>query len=322
MIGVSRLPSMAWEDTDMTTYIAKRLVSTIPVMLGVSILVFMMLHMTPGDPARLMAGLEADAEQIAAIRETLGLNDPIWVQYGRFLSGALRGDLGRSFKTHRPVTQEVISRFPATLRLALAGMVLAIVIGIVAGVLAANFHDTILDNVVMVGAMLGVSMPGFWFGLMLIILFAVHLRWFPVAGDATLKHLVLPGMALGIRAAAILARMTRSSMLEVMRKDFVRTAHAKGLNTSVVLYKHVLKNSLIPVVTVVGLQFGGLLAGTVIIEQVFAWPGLGTLAITSLMARDFPMVQGIILYIALAYVLINLLVDLTYSVLDPRIRYG
>lgn len=306
----------------LSTYVIQRIFSTLPVLLGVSVLVFSILHVTPGDPARILAGIEADAEQIARVRERLGLNDPIHVQYWRFLSGALRGDLGRSFRTREPVTREIASRFYPTLQLALAGMALAAIIGLMAGMVAGRFHGTAIDNVVMVAAMIGVSIPGFWFGLVLIFVFAVQLGWFPVAGAATLKHLVLPSITLGVSAAAILARMTRSSMLEVMRKDYVRTARAKGQSERVVLYRHVLRNALIPVVTIMGLQFGGLLAGTIIIEQVFAWPGLGTLAINALQARDFPMVQGIVLYMALAYVLVNLAVDLMYTTLDPRIQYN
>ncbi len=306
----------------MTTYIAKRLLSIIPTMLGVAILVFFMLHMTPGDPARAIAGLEADAAQLEAIRESLGLHNPLHIQFRDFILGALRGDMGRSFRTRVVVTEEIFGRMPATIRLALAGMVLAVTFGVAAGVLAAKYHKHIFDNIVMVIAMFGVSMPGFWFGLMLIFFFAVNLGWLPTSGAGTWRHLILPSMALGIRAAAVLARLARSSMLEVMKKDFVRTARGKGLSESVVLYHHVLRNSLIPVVTIVGLQFGRLLAGTVIIEQVFSWPGLGSLLIRSLMARDLPMVQGIVLYMALAFVLVNLAVDLFYSVLDPRIRYS
>ncbi len=306
----------------MSTYIAKRLLTIIPTMLGVALLVFLMVHMTPGDPARAIGGLEADAEQLEAIRQRLGLHQPLHVQFADFLRGALRGDLGRSFSTGVPVTEEIFNRLPATMRLALGGITLAVIIGISAGVMAARHNQTPIDNLVMVGAMVGVSMPGFWFGLMLMFLFAVTLGWLPTSGADSLRHLILPSMALGIRAAAILARLTRSSMLEVMQKDYVRTARGKGLSESVVMHRHVLRNSLISVVTIVGLQFGSLLAGTVIIEQVFAWPGLGRLLIRSLMARDFPMVQGVILYIALAFVLVNLLVDLAYSLLDPRIQYS
>lgn len=199
---------------------------------------------------------------------------------------------------------------------------MAVVLGVAAGVLAARHHQSLVDTLVMLGAIIGVSMPGFWLAMMLIVLFSVHLGWFPVAGASTARHLVLPGLSLGLVGAGVLARMTRSSVLEVMGHDFVRTARSKGLSERVVIYRHVLKNALIPVVTVVGLQFGALLGGTVIIEQVFAWPGLGTLAITSLQARDIPMVQGIVLYLALGYMLANLAVDLSYAVLDPRIRYG
>ncbi len=306
----------------MTTYIMKRVLSIIPTMLGVAVLVFLMVHMIPGDPARAIGGLEADAAQLEAIRQDLGLHEPLHIQFFDFVTGALRGDFGRSFSTGVPVTQEIFSRMPHTFKLALAGISLSVVIGLTAGVVAAQHHQRPLDNIVMVAAMFGVSMPSFWFGLMLIVIFAVTLGWFPTSGSGSPSHLVLPAMALGIRAAAILARLTRSSMLDVMKSDFVRTARGKGLSESVITLKHVLRNSLIPVVTIVGLQFGALLAGTVIIEQVFAWPGIGRLLIRSLMARDFPMVQGTILYIALAFVLVNLVVDLFYSVLDPRIQYN
>lgn len=305
----------------MTTYVAKRLLGSIPVLIGVSILVFSMMHFLPGDPVRIMLGLEGDAETVLRLRKELGLDDPLAVQYLRFASRALRGDLGRSLKSNRRVIDEITSRFPATLRLTMCGLGIAVTIGVLAGVIAARYYQSTLDSAVMVLAMIGVSMPGFWLGLMLIFVFAVGLRMFPVAGAATPRHLVLPSISLGMVASAIVARMTRSSMLEVMRQDYVRTARSKGLAERVVLYRHALKNALIPVVTVVGLQFGGLLGGAVIIEQVFAWPGLGTLAVTSLQAKDFPMVQGIVLYLAMGYVLVNLTVDLVYGYLDPRIRY-
>ena len=306
----------------MVNYIKRRLLSIIPVLFGVSVSVFLVLHLAPGDPARLIVGDEADAEVIERVREQMGLNDPLHVQYGRFASGILSGDLGTSFRTNQPVTQEIVQRIAPTLRLAAVGMVVAVLIGLLAGTVAAVFRGTLVDNSVMVAAMIGVSTPGFWFGIMLIFLFAVTLGWFPSSGASTPKHLVLPAVALGVRAAAILARMTRSSMLEVIRRDFVRTARAKGLNERVVIYRHVLRNSLIPVVTIIGLQFGDLLAGTIIIEQVFAWPGLGTLLVSSLFSRDYPLVQGIVLYIAVGYLVINLLVDLIYGYLDPRISYS
>jgi len=305
----------------VSQYIAGRLLAAIPVLLGISVFVFFMAHLAPGDPVTIMLGLQADAEQMERLREELGLNDPLPVQYFRFLSGAVRGDLGRSLKSNRLVTQEITDRFPRTIQLAAAGMGLAITIGVIAGVVAAAFHRRLTDTATMILAILGVSVPSFWLGLMLIYLFSVRLRWLPVAGADTWRHLVLPAFSLGVLAAAILARMTRSGVLEVLRQDYVRTARAKGLSERVVLYRHALKNALIPVVTIVGLQFGGLLGGTVIIETLFAWPGLGTLAITSILARDFPMVQGIVLYLALGYVLVNLAVDLTYGYLDPRIRY-
>ncbi|MEW6524264.1 MAG: nickel ABC transporter permease [Bacillota bacterium] len=304
----------------MLTFIAKRLLSAIPVLLGISILVFGMAHLAPGDPAAIMLGLDATAESIERLREELGLNDPLPVQYWRFLSGALRGDLGRSMRTNRKVVTEIADRFPNTIKLAAAAMALAVVVGVTAGVISASHHGSVVDSGVMVGAILGVSMPAFWLGLMLMYFFSLQLRWLPVQGMGTWKHMVLPAIVLGSGSAAVLARMTRSGMLEVLRQDYVRTARAKGLAQRVVLYRHALKNALIPVVTIIGLQLGGALGGAVIVESLFAWPGVGRLAITALMSRDFPMMQGIVLYLASGYLLANLVVDLVYGYLDPRIR--
>lgn len=306
----------------MTKYILNRILLTIPVLLGVSIAVFSMLHLVPGDPVMAMfAETGASGRQVEEVRERLGLNDPLPVQYFRFLGNALRGDLGKSLWGEREVTEMIVEAMPATIRLTLAGMGVAIVLGLALGIVAALNHNRWLDNTTMVVALAGVSMPSFWLGLLLILAFAVNLRWFPVVGQGSWKSLVLPALALGFGASALIARMTRSELLEVMGQDYIRTARAKGLATRFIVLRHALKNALIPVLTIIGLQFGALLSGTVIIETVFARQGLGRVAVDALRARDFPVAQGVVLFVALIYVLVNLVVDLLYAVVDPRIRY-
>jgi peptide/nickel transport system permease protein len=305
----------------MTQYIFRRVLISIPVLLGVSIIVFAMVHMAPGDPVRIMLGTNATAEGIEKLTRELGLDQPLYVQYGRFLVNALQGDFGKSIRTTRPVTVEIVERFPATLLLASSGMCFAVLFGVSAGVVAGANRDSWIDRFVMLFATLGVSIPSFWLGLMLIFLFSVTLGWFPVAGPVNLESLVLPTLTLGTIAATVIARLTRSSVLEVLNSDYIRTARAKGVAERIVLYKHALRNALIPVVTIVGIQVASLLGGTFIIEQVFAWPGIGTLAINAIRARDFPLVQAIVLFVASGYVFVNLIVDVLYSVLDPRIRY-
>jgi len=333
----------------VTSYIFRRMMMTVPVLLGISVVVFLVMQLIPGDPVIVMLGEKASPERAQQLREELGLNDPIHVQYLRFLGRALRGDLGRSIRTNDRVTHEIAARFPATAELTLASLVLSVTVGILLGVIAAVRQYSIWDNSSMVLAVAGVSMPVFWLGLMLIFLFGVKLGWLPfsgrldvsivlprvtgfivldsvLSGDLTafvdgLKHLVLPSVALGAIQMAIIARMTRSSMLEVVRQDYIRTARAKGLAERVVIYRHALKNALLPVVTVVGLTVGRLLGGAVLTETIFSWPGLGKFAVDSIYARDFPQMQGVVLLIASGFVFINLLVDVTYVFLDPRIRY-
>ncbi len=294
-----------------------------PVLLGVSLLVFSMLHLVPGDPVRLMLSeFQTTPEQIERLRSQLHLDEPLPLQFGRFVWDASHGDLGTSIRTRRPVAVEIADNLPSTLQLALAGLVVAGVLGVTLGIVAAVNQRSSIELGSMLLALLGVSMPSFWLGLLLIFLFSLRLRIFPATGGGDLLHLILPAVTLGLGAAAILARLTRSSMLEVLRQEYVTTARAKGLLEWVVITRHALKNALIPVVTVFGLQFGKLLAGTFVVETVFARPGLGRLVIDGILNKDLPVVQGVVLVVATAYVVVNLLVDLSYGLLDPRIRYA
>lgn len=303
----------------MGSFIVKRLLLTIPVILGVSIAAFMMSHLVPGDPVSMMLGETATAEDTARLREELGFNDPIAVQYFRYISGAVQGDLGTSIRSGQPVMNEILERFPSTLQLTLVAIVLAAGIGIPLGVIAAVRGAGWSDTTIMGFAMLGISMPTFWSGILLILLFSLKLGWFPVTGSGPMA-LVLPSIALAAPSAAVLARMTRSSVLEVAQLDYVQTARAKGLVERMVVYSHVLRNAMIPVLTIIGLQFGGLLSGSVIVESVFTRPGLGRYTITAIQSRDFPQIQGIVIFVAFIYVFVNLAIDIFYSVIDPRIR--
>jgi ABC-type dipeptide/oligopeptide/nickel transport system permease component len=303
-------------------YLVARSVLAVPVLLGVSVMVFALIRLIPGDPAQLMAGQAATEDVVREIRRSLGLDRPLVVQYGYFLRNAVRGDLGRSLFNGAPVRDELAQRFPRTVRLAAASMLVALLIGIPAGILSATRHLSWVDSLVMVAALAGVSVPVFWLGLNLILIFAVRLAWLPAFGYETWRHLILPSVTLGTASAAIIARMTRSSMLEVLRQDYVRTARAKGVAERVVVSRHALRNALIPVATVVGLQLGTLLSGAVLTENVFAWPGVGRLLVDAVLARDYPVVQGAVLLIATTFVVLNLLVDVLYALLDPRIRYG
>ncbi|MDQ3397466.1 MAG: ABC transporter permease [Deinococcota bacterium] len=305
----------------MITYIVRRLLAALPSILGVIVIVFLMVRLAPGDPALLLAGEFADQATVQRIRERFGLDEPLLVQFGIFMGDLVQGDLGRSTRTRRPVTSELANYFPNTLELALGAMAVALLIGIPAGIVSAVRPHTLFDYVATLGALIGVSMPVFWFGLLAILFFSVNLGWFPVAGRGTLAHLVLPAVTLGTGTAAIITRMTRSSMLEVLNQDYVRTARAKGLANRLVINKHALRNALVPVVTIAGLQFGTLMAGAVLTETVFSWPGIGQLLVTSILARDYPVVQGAVLLIAVSFIFINLLVDLIYGTIDPRIRY-
>jgi len=303
-------------------YVARRLLLLIPTVLGVATLVFFFIHLIPGDPVEVMLGETAEQADKEALADALGLNDPLHVQYGNFLLGLLKGDVGDSFFYKKPATEVLLERLGATVELALAAMLVALLIAIPIGVVAAVKQYGAFDNVSMLAALIGVSMPNFWLGPLLIWLFSLHIEWFPPGGREGLGSLVLPAITLGTALAAILSRMTRASVLEVLDEDFVRTARAKGLPERTVLFKHVLRNAMIPVLTLIGLQFGVLLSGAVITENVFSWPGLGTLFIEALQSRDFPVVQGCVLYISFGYVMVNLLVDLLYAAVDPRIRYG
>lgn len=350
----------------MGRYIIRRILSLIPTLLGVTIITFSLLRLIPGDPAVAMLGEHAAEENVERIREQLGLNRPMFLdreallqgdikgffdsQYTRYLMRLVQGDMGNSIHRRIPIADELKQRFPATIELAVVSILFAIIIGIPVGILSAARHNSLLDNVSMIGSLIGVSMPIFWLGLMEIMLFAVILNWFPVGGrldhatevetithlivvdsiitgnwealvDA-LKHLAMPAIALATIPTAIIARMTRASMLDVLQADYIRTAHAKGLRESVVLYRHALKNAFLPIITIIGIQIGNLLAGAVLTETIFAWPGIGKWGLyDAIVGRDYPIVQGTALLIALIIVIINLLVDLSYAFLDPRIHY-
>ncbi len=306
----------------MLSYIRGRLLAAIPVILGVSILTFSILHLLPGDPVLVMLGETGGApERVAELRERLGLNDSILVQYGRFLGNALRGDLGRSVRSNRPVLEEIGQQAPSTLQLTFTGLGLAILFGVSLGVLAAHYQNSWLDKLCLVLSLVGVSMPSFWLGMLLIFLFSLYLGWLPATGQGGPERLVMPAFTLAVQAMAVIALLTRSNMREVLNQEYITTGRAKGLSDRALLLRHALKNALIPVVTIVGLQFGALLGGAVVIENVFARQGMGRLAVEAILNRDFPVVQGVVLAAATIYVLINLLVDISYAVLDPRIRY-
>ena len=305
----------------MLRYLARRLVLTIPVLLGVATLVFALIHLIPGDPAQAMLGETAAEEDVEALRRRLGLDRPLVEQYGVFLAGLVRGDLGTSLRTNEPVVQAILARVPATLELAAAAMLVAIGAAIPLGIIAAVGRGTFVDHLATTLALTGISVPNFWLGPLLAIVFAVELGWLPVSGRGTPAHLVLPAISLGAALAAILARMTRASLLEELREPYVQAARARGASRPRAVLRHAFRNSLIPVVTLIGLQFGAVLTGAVITETIFAWPGIGRLLIQSIGFRDYPLVQGCILFIAVTYVGMNLLTDLVYGVLDPRIRY-
>jgi peptide/nickel transport system permease protein len=304
----------------MGRYLLRRLLMTIPVLVGVATLVFALIHLVPGDPAQSMLGDSASPEDVARLRESLGLDEPLLVQYKTFLVGIARGDLGTSFRYGTPVTQEIRSRLLRTAQLAVAAMMVAILFAIPLGILAAVFRGTAVDHAAMTLALVGISMPNFWLGPLLAILFAIVLGWLPVAGTGTIWHLVLPAVTLGAALSAILARMTRASVLEELRELYVLAARARGVSRARAVLWHAFRNSLIPIVTIIGLQFGAVLTGTIITETIFAWPGVGRLLIQAINFRDYPLVQGCILFISVTYVMMNLLTDLTYGWLDPRIR--
>lgn len=304
----------------MHKYVLRRLLLLIPVLLGVSLLVFTIMSLTPGDPAQLILGENAPKEAILKLREEMGLNDPFLVQYFRFVGKAVLGDFGRSYTTGREVFGEIFARFPNTLILAVIGIIISVCIGIPIGIISATRQYSFLDSFSMVIALLGVSMPVFWLGLMLILTFSVKLGWLPSGGFDGLKSIILPAVTLGVGSAAIITRMTRSSMLEVIRQDYIRTARAKGVAEKVVINKHALKNALIPIITVVGLQFGHLLGGAVLTESVYSWPGVGRLMVDAIRQKDTPTVLAAVVFLAAAFSVVNLLVDILYAYVDPRIK--
>jgi len=302
-------------------YLIRRLLLTIPVILGVATLVFALIHLVPGDPAQAMLGEAAPQADVLKLRHSLGLDQPLLTQYRTYLTGLVHGDLGTSFRYNGPVTAQIRDKFPNTATLAVAAMIFAILFAIPLGILAAVFRGTAIDHAAMTIALAGISMPNFWLGPLLAILFAVRLGWLPVSGTGGLSHLILPAVTLGAALSAILARMTRASVLEELRELYVLAARARGVSGARAVVRHAFRNSLIPIVTIIGLQFGAVLTGTIITETIFAWPGIGRLLIQAINFRDYPLVQGCILFISITYVAMNLLTDLTYGFLDPRIRY-
>jgi peptide/nickel transport system permease protein len=305
----------------VTRLLVRRLLLTLPVLVGVATLVFSLIHLVPGDPVQTMLGESASPEDVAQLRTRLGLDRPLYQQYVSFARGLVQGDLGTSLRTNQPVTAVILERMPATIELALAAMVVAVLIAIPLGIIAAVRAGTRVDHAATTLALIGISMPTFWLGPLLAIVFSVRLGWLPVSGRESLASLVLPATTLGAPLAAILARMTRASVLEELRELYVLAARARGVSEARAVLAHAFRNSLIPVVTVIGLQFGSVLTGAVITETIFAWPGVGRLLVQSISARDYPAVQGCILLIALTYVSMNLLIDVLYGFLDPRIRY-
>jgi len=304
----------------MWKFIAKRLVAMVPVLLGVTLVIYLIMSMAPGDPAKVILGEQATPEQIAELRAEMGLDDPVLVQYGRYVFGLLQGDMDESYNSGLPCNVEIFARFPNTLRLTITAMSIAVILALPIGIVAAVKQNSVFDGVSMFVALIGLSMPVFWLGLLLILFFSLRLGWFPSSGAESWKSLVLPAVTLGFQQMASIARVTRSSMLEVIRSDYIRTARAKGVAESKVITKHALKNALIPTVTVIGLNFGGMLGGSVMTESVFAWPGIGRLMVQSINKRDIPMVLGCTIMFSVSASVVNLLVDVLYGFIDPRIK--
>jgi glutathione transport system permease protein len=305
----------------MLTYIVKRLLGMIPTLILVAVMVFLFVHMLPGDPARLAAGPEADENAVQVVRHELGLDLPIPQQFARYASHMLQGDLGTSLRTRRPVSTEISDRFLPTLYLTLTSMVWSVIIGMVIGIVSAVWRNKWPDRLGMTFAVSGISFPAFALGMMLMQVFSVGLGWLPTVGASTWQHYILPSITLGAAVAAVMARFTRASFVEVIQEDFVRTARAKGLNERTVIIKHALRNALIPVVTMMGLQFGFLLGGSIVVETVFNWPGLGRLLVDAVTQRDYPVIQGLVLLFSFEFILINLIVDVLYGAINPSIRY-
>ncbi|HYI10235.1 MAG TPA: ABC transporter permease [Thermoanaerobaculia bacterium] len=305
----------------MTQYIVRRLLQMIPITLGILTLIFSLIHLIPGDPAVQIAGEGARPEDVQIIRKSLGLDQPLWKQYVTYLTNLAKGDLGRSFRTNESVAKEIALRYPATMQLAFGAMLVALLVAFPLGIISAIYRNSWIDNVARFFALIGVSMPSFWFGPLLIIAFSINRPWFPVSGrEEGWKSLVLPSLTMGLALSAILTRMIRVSLAEELNQLYVTTAIAKGVTRGRAIFRHALKNALIPVITILALQFGSLLTGAIITEQIFSWPGLGRLLINSITTRDYPQVQASILVIALTYIMVNFISDLLYGVVDPRIK--
>ena len=305
----------------MSTFILRRLLLAVPTLFGVLVVAFLLLYVAPGDPVEAMVGERADSATIARLRAQLRLDDPLPTRFGHYVGNVVTGDLGRSYVTNRPITQDIRERFPKTLQLAGAAMLLATICGMTLGILSARKPGGFADRFALGIAYLGISFPVFWVGLLLILLFAVTLRWLPPSGYGGLRFLILPALTLGMRSIAFLARMTRSAMLEALNADFVRTARAKGLNEWAVTVKHALRNALIPVITVLGLDFGAYLTGSILTETIFSWPGIGRYVVNAISRRDLPAIQGAVLFLSTVFVLVNLITDLAYAKADPRVSY-
>ena len=307
----------------MTRFVIHRLLALIPLVIGVSFLVFLMLQLVPGDPVMMMLGefSMATAKDVEVLRQQLGFNDPLHVQYWNYFKNLVTGDLGTSMRTKKPVVDLILARLPSTFELTIYGLIFALIFGTLLGIIAALKHNTFIDYFTVVIALLGVSIPGFWLALLFIFLFSIRLEWLPITGSSPLS-IIMPCLALGLWAGGTIARLVRSGMLEVLQSDYIRTARAKGLYKHRIILVHALRNALLPVVTIFGLQFGHVLAGTVIIEAVFARPGLGLMLVNAIVAKDFPLVQGTIMFVAVAYIAVNILVEVIYTYLDPRIRYS
>ena len=304
----------------MTKYILKRILGLIPVMVGVTFMIFFIMNLTPGDPARMILGEEAEQASLEKLREEMGLNEPLLVQYGKYMLGLAKGDMGISYKTETSVIGEIITRFPYTLKLAVFAILISVSISIPLGVISAIKHNTPIDGVSMLFALVGISMPSFWLGLLFILVFSVSLGWLPSGGASGFTSYIMPALTLGTATMASITRTTRSSFLEVIRQDYIRTAKSKGLKKSVVIIKHALRNALIPTVTVAGLEVGIMLGGAVVTETIFSWPGIGRLMVSSIKAKDTPMVLGCIIVFSICFSIVNLLVDILYAYIDPRIK--
>jgi ABC-type dipeptide/oligopeptide/nickel transport system permease component len=305
----------------MSAFILRRLLLAIPTLFGVLVVAFLLLYVAPGDPVQAMIGERADEETIARLRQQLRLDDPLYIRFGSYVGNVVKGDLGRSYITNRPITQDIRERFPKTLQLAGAAMLLATVLGVTLGVLSARKPGGFADRFALGLAYLGISFPVYWVGLLLILLFAVTLRWLPPSGYGGLRFLILPALTLGMRSIAFLARMTRSAMLDALSADFVRTARAKGLSEWTVTMRHALRNALIPVITVLGLDFGAYLTGSILTETIFSWPGIGRYVVNAIARRDLPAIQGTVLFLSTVFVMVNLITDLAYAKADPRVSY-